>query len=151
MFTESQGYKYHRTPDPKGRGRPRVVNEYFGFRVEDLAVESYGGLENALVVITHIPTGTVVEGRSLENPGSHLAARREAMRLLKEKLTGVSPTDVVPGALVGVAYTEQQWMAIKAFYAEFPERTPAKLATSAKLANEAIDWYNARQEGRCQE
>lgn len=149
MPTDWDGYKRKGTSDPKGRGRPRYVAERFNIRAEDLIVESRVSKAGAFITITHKPTGIVVDGNDPKYPNRPLAARLAMMRLLHEKLTGIRPEDVVPPAFVGIPYTEQQWVAIKAFYAEFPVRTPANLATSAKLANEAIAWYNERQAEQC--
>lgn len=83
------GRRNPHSKDPKGRGRPRRVTwdtQRFNVRAEDLIIETTGAQTHARCVITHKPTGITVEGHNPEFPGSPLAARKEAMFLLVEKL-----------------------------------------------------------------
>lgn len=83
------GRRNPHSKDPKGRGRPRRVTwdtQRFNLRAEDLIIETFGGLENRTAVITHKPSGITVEGHNPDFPGSRLAARKEAMFNLMEKL-----------------------------------------------------------------
>lgn len=79
-----------KNPDPFGSGRPRRAytenDQRFHFDPEDLIVATSGGIYNRTAVITHIPSGIVVEGHDPNFPGSRMAARQTAMRNLKKKL-----------------------------------------------------------------
>lgn len=79
-----------KNPRADNGGRPRRAykenDERFHFDPEDLIVATYGGIYNRTAVITHIPSGLVVDGHDPNFPGSRMAARQTAMRNLKKKL-----------------------------------------------------------------
>jgi hypothetical protein len=138
-------FKPWKSPSRTGNGRPRISTERFDFRAEDLIVESGGPQDHRTAIITHKPTGITVEGHDARNPTSLVGARKDAMRKLKEQITGLAPDAYIAPPRIGDTYTDRQWMAIKAYFAEFPAKTPARMVVPAKLANEAIGWYNAQQ------
>lgn len=51
----------------------------------------------------------------------------------------------VPPAVVGARPTEEQWQAIFAFLATHPHQRHPGIIITARLANEAIAWFNERQ------
>lgn len=71
-----------------GRGRPRLNQNGFTFKPEELKIETYGSRTRALAFITHIPTGITVEGHDPNYPGSVLSAKTAAMKLLSQKVEG---------------------------------------------------------------
>lgn len=131
-----------KSPDPKGRGRPRTVSERFDFLAEDLIVETYGDYSHREVWITHRPTATKVVGHDPACPGSALAARKMAMHLLKEAVYGVPADAYVPPAVAGQKITDAQRAAVEAYLAENPKLKSPDLVLTAKFVNECIAWYN---------
>lgn len=69
-------------------GSGRINQNGFTFKLEDLKIYTFGSHTHALAIIVHIPTGITVEGHDPRAPGSVLAAKTAAMKLLSQKVEG---------------------------------------------------------------
>ena len=133
-----------KSPDKKGRGRPRTVSERFDFLAEDLIVETYGDYTHREVWITHKPSGVTVKGHNPDHPGSALAARKHAMHLLKEAVYGVPADAYVQPMYAGEEITAPQRAAVEAYLVEHPKLKSPDLALTAKFVNDCVAWYNEK-------